>query len=446
MVSTMAPSGGLFQLSSDPSLIQCSPMQIVEKKLVDLVSNLMEEQDHVLAKSNPTKKMCRWVHDKTMCQLTAGTLKDSAYGAHNDCGFHHNHMMETVGEATSELQRDTFLKLPSNRLMRVITIVLLTSLGSTVRLVFSDPSNSNKEVFSLNTNHNCMHIQNFGCQSHLRHQVVAATPAVGKVGDDSNNIGVRLVFSFCYSIDNSGRDLKSALINADKNLQESGRRGDYTISHVVDALENGHKPTPACNVPQYTFVSYARLNNEANLTVDPSQLLVNGGVGQDKPNQLINDRIPADQLSILATTAGDSFEYKDCQELWQRITSGPFLRHLNRNKIRVRTEHWVKYKKQEGDVELKRATAVFGQAPMMFVQEAYWEGNKEEKKKELAIGDVLSEVSVREYYGIPQNEHTSPPWSCVHDGLMNCIIVVQDYKNDYEGIRAIQQKISTKTY
>ena len=95
------------------------------------------------------------------------------------------------------------------------------------------------------------------------------------------------------------------------------------------------------------------------MTVDPSRLLVDGGVGNDMPNCMASDANPADQQSIRDTTADDSFEYKDNQELWQRVTSGPFLRHLNRHKIRVQTEHWVSYKNQDGVVEKKGNSTVW---------------------------------------------------------------------------------------
>ena len=103
-------------MSSDSLLIECSPIQDVEKKLVDLVSSLMEEQDQIISESNPGKKMCHWVHDKTMFQLTVGTLKDSAYGEHTDCGFHHNRHKNTS---------ESFMKLPSDELMRVVTLFCL---------------------------------------------------------------------------------------------------------------------------------------------------------------------------------------------------------------------------------------------------------------------------------------------------------------------------------
>jgi hypothetical protein len=292
-----------------------------------------------------------------------------------------------------------------------------------------------------------MHIQNFGCQSHLRHQVISATPSIGKIGDESNNNGVRLVFSFRYSIDNRDVDLLSALINDDEKLRGGvGRRGDYTISHVIDALEKGCKPTPAIDPPVGRDTGYASCPVQPHSPVDPSRLLVDGGIGLDKPNRLVSDAIQADQQSIRETTSGDTFDYKDVHELWQRVSSGPFLRCLNRNKIRVRNEHRVSYKNQDGGVEWKKATALFGQAPKLFVQVGYGEGKMEEREKRLTIGDVLSELTVRDHYGVPRNEHTSPPWSCVHDGLMHCIIIAQDYKNDYEGIRAIQDKIASRTF
>ena len=166
-------------------------------------------------------------------------------------------------------------------------------------------------------------------------------------------------------------------------------------------------------------------------------------VGADKPKRLSSDSIPADQKSVREETGEDSFQYKDVQELWQRVKSAPFLRHLNRNKIRVRMRYPVTYKNEEGADEIKLASAMYGQAPELFVQEKYGTGDSTERQKRLDIGDVMSETYVRDHYGIPRNEHTSPPWSCVHAGLMNCIIVSQDYKNDYEGIRAVQQQIAS---
>ena len=121
----------------------------------------------------------------------------------------------------------------------------------------------------------------------------------------------------------------------------------------MDALEKGCKPSPASGVAVNNRLRNALGHGLPNMTVDPSRLLVDGGVGNDMPNRMASDAIPADQQSIRETTADDSFEYKDNQELWQRVTSGPFLRHLNRHKIRVRTEHWVCYKNQDGVVEKK---------------------------------------------------------------------------------------------
>ena len=248
-VSTKSPSGGLFQLSSDPSLIECSPMQDVEKKLVDLVSSVMEEQDKIIAEANPGVKMCRWVHDKTMCQLTAGTLKDSAYGVHTDCGFHHNHNMQSFAQATTQFQQDCHRDLPSDELMRVVTLVLSTADGSNAKLVFTDPSEDNREVFSINTTDNCMHIQNFGCQRYLRHQVIPASPSVGKVDEVRNENGVRLVFSFRYSIDNRDKDLMSALLNADEKLSKVA--AEVTI---VSATLLSHWKEDASQRQQMTYL------------------------------------------------------------------------------------------------------------------------------------------------------------------------------------------------
>ena len=240
--------------------------------------------------------------------------------------------------------------------MRVVTLVLSTSEGSNARLVFTDPEDNDREVISVNTNQNCMHIQNFGCQSHLRHQVIAAAPSIGKIGDDGDDNGVRLVFSFRYSIDHRDHDLMSALIHDDEKLRASGRRGDYNISQVVNALEKGFRPTPAIDIAFGNSVSHYKSSKKQHSKVDPSRLLVDGGIGRDKSSCLPPDTIPADQQSIRDTTSGYSFDYKDVQQLWQRVTSGPFLLHLNRHKIRVRTEYYVTYKNQDGRSE-KRGRA-----------------------------------------------------------------------------------------
>jgi hypothetical protein len=264
-----------------------------------------------------------------MCQITAGTLKDSAYGVHNDCGFHHNHTMEGPQEAVTQLQRDIFHQLPSDGLMRVVTLVVSTSAGSNARLVFTDPADNDREVISVNTTANCIHIQNFGCQKYLRHQVVAATPSVGKVDAEGMDNVVRLVFSFRYSIDNRDHDIMSAVIGDDEKLRNSGRRGDYTVCNILGALETGFKPTPAKDIQVGESVSYASENSRTGTIIDPSRLLVDGGVGFDKPSRLPSDTIPSDQQSISETTSGDTFQYKDAQELWQRVTSAPFLRCLS---------------------------------------------------------------------------------------------------------------------
>ena len=87
-----------------------------------------------------------------------------------------------------------------------------------------------------------------------------------------------------------------------------------------------------------------------------------------------------------------------------------------------------------------------GRAPELFVMKNYLSGDRTEVKKRLQIGDVLTETAVREHYCIPGNEHSSPPWSCVHVAMINCIIVARDYKNDYVGIRRIQEQIKDGSF
>ena len=57
--------------------------------------------------------------------------------------------------------------------------------------------------------------------------------------------------------------------------------------------------------------------------------------------------------------------FVDQQKLWTRVTSSPFLLALNRNKIRVRTEHTIDKKGKEG---APTTVGVFmGRAPKLFV-------------------------------------------------------------------------------
>ena len=66
-------------------------MSNIEQRLVNFVSHIMELYDAEVAEINDGFSTCRWVHEKTMLQLTVGSMIDSAYSVHTDCGFHHNH-------------------------------------------------------------------------------------------------------------------------------------------------------------------------------------------------------------------------------------------------------------------------------------------------------------------------------------------------------------------
>jgi hypothetical protein len=440
-VSTAAGAGGLFQLSSDATLLQCTETEVMEKELVDLVSHLMAEHDAAVSKANPGKKMCRWVHDKTMCQLLVGTVKDSAYGLHNDCGFHHNHMMENATSLSTEEEVRQFLSLPSQGQMRVVTLVLSTLDGTNAKLEFSDAETGTK-LFTVGTTGNCMHIQSFGCQQYLKHQVIAvATSAIlsGRTGGLKN--GVRLVFSFRYSIDDRDESVREDIFKNNENLRKGGRRGDYQITGVVDAIENSCSPTPLPNqgVGPDPAVEDGYV---VGALVDPTEELLRKGVGQDKPEPLTTDRIPVDQQSVVdGTDKNDPGAIGDPLKLWERVTSSHFIRKMAQEKLMVQIEHTPKQSNHQGGVEINQASAIYGRAPELFVATEYPRNKTKGIFKHLKIGDVISERAVREYYGVPRTEHTSPPWRCIHDALMNCIIVSQDYKNFYAAIRKIQQQI-----
>jgi hypothetical protein len=379
--STSPGSGGLFQLSSDSNLIECDDMQKVESKLVQLVSHLMETQDRLVADSNPTKKMCRWVHEKTMCQMTVGTMKDSAYKKHNDCGFHHNHTIADPSAATSDSEKRRYLSLPPASLMRVVTLVLSTQEGTNARLDFTD-AQTGALIFSIETNHNTLHIQNFGCQEYMMHEVFPIAPTTINPDTAGTNNGVRLVFSFRYSIDSRDDKLISELMTDDVRLATCGRRNDYTINKVIDAIETGclpHQVHPIGPTPTNHPACKNGLNPKP---INPTEELMKSGLGDDKPPCLQPDSIPADPISLLEAKNNKTMDIRDPDKLWQRVTSGAFVKRLNQNKIRVRVEYATKYKNKSGKVETKTAVAILGQAPKLPVMVNYPNSNSIEKNEE----------------------------------------------------------------
>jgi hypothetical protein len=443
-MSTMCKSGGLFKLSSDSRLIECQPTEGIEKKLVDLVSGLMEEQDQIVSEANKEKKMCRWVHDKTMCQLTVGTTKDSAYGAHTDCGFHHNHMISEGNSIMTDKEAEIFINLPSDGTMRVATLVLSTEDGPNASLTFTD-RDSGKVVMSVDTSENCLHIQGFGCQRYLKHQVVSkhsCAAANSEEGDTKN--GVRLVFSFRYSLDCDDKEIMSDIMNKDERISMQETRGDYTATGIIDAVESGSKPV-GNSVFQASIGELSSRFGGVEM-VNPAHELIRCGVGADSPGQIQSDTVPCDQTSMSESIKLDTTTFVDHQRLWTRVTSSPFLKALNRQKIRVRVQHTVPKKKGERECDRRKVHVNMGRAPYLHVRTNYSTGGTDEVQKMLEIGDVLTENAVREHYGIPRNERSSPPWSCVHAAMLNCIIVAQDYKNDYDGIRRIQKAIADGTF
>jgi hypothetical protein len=180
--------------------------------------------------------------------------------------------------------------------------------------------------------------------------------------------------------------------------------------------------------------------------VNPTRELIENGFSDDKPDCLQPDSIANDPLSLIEARTDKTMDFRDPHKFWQRITSGAFVHHFHHNKIRVRVEYIKKYKNEAGKMETKTAGKVHGQAPKLFVITNYPDRNPIEKNKRLTIGDILRERIVREHFGIPMNEHSSPPWICLHDALMTCIIISQDYKLFYKGIRLIQAMISDKSF
>ena len=445
-MATNCDKGGLFQLSSDPRLIECERMDAIERKLVDLVSSLMEEQDRVVSEANPGKKMCRWVHSKTMCQVTVGTTKDSTYGKHTDCGLHHNHEMGEAHSADSDMEREMLKRLPPDSLMRVATLVLSTCDGTNAKLQFTEPG-SDKVVMSLETTNNCLHIQGYGCQRYLRHQVVpVAVSSDLNLEEQGTKNGVRLVFSFRYSIDKDDDDLISAILEGDGRLKQGNTRGDYTATGVVDAIEKGCRPHVRGKSDNDPVHAPCPPPDGGLGLFDPTLELLNQCGGGDKPKRLVQDSIPCDQASVRQSTENDKSTFKDKQQLWTRVTSSAFLKALNRKKIRVQLHHTIPPKKKEATKVGRKVQVCVGRAPRLHVVTNYGHGDPMEALKVLEVGDVLAENTVREHYGIPCNEHTSPPWSCVHEAMLNCIIVAQDYKNDYASIRRIQEQIQAGIY
>ena len=142
-------------------------------------------------------------------------------------------------------------------------------------------------------------------------------------------------------------------------------------------------------------------------------------------------------MVVDGTDKNDRDAIGDPLKLWERVTSSHFIKKMAREKLMVQIEQTSKHRNQNGKIELKEDTAIYGRAPELFVASDYPADKCREIRKGLVIGDVVREIAVREHYGVPRTEHTSPPWRCIHDALMNCIIISQDYKHFYEAIRKI---------
>jgi hypothetical protein len=305
-----------------------------------------------------------------------GTVKDSSYGLHNDCGFHHNHMMDDTISVSTEDEIRKFLSLPSAGQMRVVTLVLSTHDGTNAILEFRD-GDTGAKLFSVKTTGNCIHIQNFGCQQYLKHQVVpVAMSASLQGGVDVGKNGVRLVFSFRYSIDDRDEAVQNDIISKDEKLRNGGRRGDYNITGVVDAIENSCFPTPMAGhqVPLFATKPVGEDPDDTAepVLVDPTEILIKKRVGKDKPEQLKTDRIPVDNQSVVdGTDKNDPDAIGDPLKLWERVTSSHFIKKMASEKLTVQIEHTSKVKNINGEMESKLATAIYGRAPALFVSSEY---------------------------------------------------------------------------
>ena len=451
--ATGAGRGGFFKLSSEKKALACVDMSAAEAALTSYVSHVMEVQDACVARENPGKITCKWVHQSTMVQITAGSMQDSAYGRHTDCGFHHNHGFQDFDQVENDEDFEVWSSLPSAKTMRVATVVVSTVGGTNASLMFRD-GESEQELFTVNTTENCLHVQNFGTQRYMQHEVTSALGVTGavEVGREKKN-GVRLVFSFRYSLDGTDEEMLPRMAAGD-DARDYPTISDYNICGVVSAIKNGESPKEYSNQDSNQKSLSSRNSSSRTLSdllggvgdvTDPTALLLAKIPGQHRqPSVSASDSMALDTAQMLQDLLHEGLQarFADNKSLGARLSCAPFLRVLKKNKISIdlrwRTKKKVAGIKEKVDV---LHSAVYGRPPRAEVISNY-PCPEVLVVRRLKIGDVLKEGTVRNLFGIEYNDNSSPPWRCVHHLLTNCVIIAQDYKNDYPGIRKVQQQIA----
>jgi hypothetical protein len=126
----------------------------------------------------------------------------------------------------------------------------------------------------------------------MKHEVFPVLPTAINNAIGVTEQGVRLVFSFRYSIDGRDENLMNELLADDTKLASCGRRNDYVINKVVNAIEKGRLPE-AVHKPSVPRGMPTVINIHTQQKVNPSAELITKGFCDDKPNSLKPDSITA---------------------------------------------------------------------------------------------------------------------------------------------------------
>ena len=95
--------------------------------------------------------------------------------------------------------------------------------------------------------------------------------------------GVRLVFSFCYSIDSRDEKLMSELLTNDVRMATCGQRNDYTINKVVDSIETGCLLHKVLATSPTDAIHPAPKKAELPTHINPTKELMESGLGLTNP-------------------------------------------------------------------------------------------------------------------------------------------------------------------
>ena len=430
----------VFLFSNDEKFLTSDSPSEPERELLRMHSYFLWQMDELVRQHSDGKYFLVHLEERCLMQTFVAGLSNATYKLHSDESIHHNH--NEVFESVIDLTDLKKALLPPKALMRVGTYCFSDYEDDTCRLDFYFYDTSKEDgrgelLGSFLLNGNSYHLQSFGLQENCLHEIVVVVTFLAKapMGTFRGVSSMRHTVGPCESAlwerleDESGKRLS----------REDQRHDDYVELGVLTRIKTG---AVGRDLPSVSGRSFFKL---------PGRFAVRR---KDAPaeNEFTDVKRPPSDLWKPIWSESDELPRlqgyaEERAPLWEKLLDQSYQQVLREMNLAVKVlvdldqlkrVHLPRSGYRTPDMDDPRRLQELqeiqhGCLPPMCVLNNGMGG----KPRIPLPGDIVPSLAVRDFSKTHDNNYKSEPWHAIHSVMVNCIIPVMRYKNDWEGIHLL---------